>query len=144
MPAHRRHKASHVFLALLTAILLLPVLGVLAAWLPLGGSGAFGSSSAQSTQILGEMARTVLPGYVWTTLLLCGLVGAGVITVGLSSAAAVTLFDFPGRKFFEWALLLPLAMPAYVMAYAYTDLLQFVGPVQSGLRELMGDRKSVV
>jgi iron(III) transport system permease protein len=50
----------------------------------------------------------------------------------------VTLFDFPGRRFFEWALLLPLAMPAYVVAYAYTDFLQFSGPFQTLLRELTG------
>ena len=128
MPLRRRQNAFHVFLALLTTVLLLPVLGVLAAWLP------FGDSGAQSAQILGEMRRTVLPGYVWTTLLLCLLVGAGVMAVGLSTAAAVTLFDFPGRKVFEWALLLPLAMPAYVVAYAYTDFLQFSGPLQSALR----------
>ena len=132
LPVRLRYTVSHFFLALLTAILLLPVLGVLAAWLPLGNSGA------QSAQILGEMRRTVLPGYVWTTLLLCVLVGAGVMAVGLSSAAAVTLFDFPGRKFFEWALLLPLAMPAYVVAYAYTDFLQFSGPLQTAVRSVLG------
>ena len=125
-------KLPHVLLALLTAVLLLPVLGVLASWLPLGDGGA------QSAQILGEMRRTVLPGYVWTTLLLCLLVGAGVMAVGLSTAAAVTLFDFPGRRIFEWALLLPLAMPAYVVAYAYTDFLQFSGPLQSLLRDVLG------
>ncbi len=118
----------HVFLALLTATLLLPVLAVLASWLPLGGSGA------ASSQILAEMGRTVLPAYVATTVLLCVLVAIGVFLVGLSTAAAVTLFDFPGRKLFEWALLLPLAMPAYVVAYAYTDFLQFSGPLQSALR----------
>ena len=132
LPVRLRYTVSHFFLALLTAILLLPVLGVLAAWLPLGNSGA------QSAQILGEMRRTVLPGYVWTTLLLCVLVGAGVMAVGLSTAAAVTLFDFPGRKIFEWALLLPLAMPAYVVAYAYTDFLQFSGPLQTAVRSVLG------
>jgi iron(III) transport system permease protein len=50
----------------------------------------------------------------------------------------VTLFDFPGRRVFEWLLLLPLAMPAYVTAYAYTDFLQFSGPLQVGLRETFG------
>ena len=130
--ARGRYRIPHILLALLTAILLLPVLGVLASWLP------FGDSSVQSAQILGEMRRTVLPGYVWTTLLLCLLVGAGVMAVGLSSAAAVTLFDFPGRKIFEWALLLPLAMPAYVVAYAYTDFLQFSGPLQTMLRSALG------
>ena len=129
MPPRR---AYHVFLALLTAILLLPVLGVLSSWLPVGESGA------QSAQILGEMRRTVLPRYIWTTLQLCLMVGAGVILVGLSSAASVTLFDFPGRKMFEWALLLPLAMPAYVVAYAYTDFLQLGGPLQTAVRATLG------
>jgi iron(III) transport system permease protein len=50
----------------------------------------------------------------------------------------VTLFDFPGRRTFEWALLLPLAMPAYVVAYAYTDFLQYGGPLQVGLRQAFG------
>jgi iron(III) transport system permease protein len=126
MPLRRLHA---VFLLLLAAVLVLPVLAVLASWL---------QSTAQSMQILGEMSRTVLPGYVWTTLWLCLWVGAGVAIVGIASAAAVTLFDFPGRRSFEWALLLPLAMPAYVVAYAYTDSLQFGGPAQSAIRSLFG------
>jgi iron(III) transport system permease protein len=122
----------HVFLALITATLLLPVLAVLATWLPLGESGG------QPGQILGEMGRTVLPGYIATTVLLCVLVAIGVFLVGVSTAAVVTLFDFPGRKLFEWALLLPLAMPAYVVAYAYTDFLQFSGPLQTSIRNTFG------
>jgi len=122
----------HLFLLLLTVALMLPVLALLGAWLP-GGAG-----EGQALQILAEMARTVLPDYVLTSLLLCGLVAAGVIVIGLSSAATVTLFDFPGRRFFEWALLLPLAMPAYVVAYAYTDFLQFSGPLQTWLRAATG------
>jgi iron(III) transport system permease protein len=62
----------------------------------------------------------------------------GVALVGLSTALAVTMFDFPGRRLLEWALLLPLAMPAYVLAYAYTDFLQFSGPLQTGLRSAFG------
>ena len=58
--------------------------------------------------------------------------------VGVTSAAAVTLFDFTGRKTFEWALLLPLAMPAYVVAYAYTDFLQYSGPLQTAVRAAFG------
>ncbi len=58
--------------------------------------------------------------------------------MGTATACAVTLFDFRGRRFFEWALLLPLAMPAYVSAYAYTDFLQFAGPAQSWIRETFG------
>lgn len=132
MRLRRLRPTYHFFLALFTATLLLPVLAVLASWVPLGESGA------QTRQILGEMSRTVLPGYVWTTVLLCGFVGIGVTLVGLSTAAAVTLFDFKGRKIFEWALLLPLAMPAYVVAYAYTDFLQFSGPLQNMIRNALG------
>jgi len=85
-----------------------------------------------------HLAATVLPEYIANTLWLCLGVGSGVILVGVSTAWLVTMHDFPGRRIFEWALVLPLAVPAYVMAYTYTDLLQFVGPVQSGLRESLG------
>lgn len=126
MPTRR---LQHPFLLLLAAVLSLPVLAVLASWL---------QWDAQSAQILDEMTRTVLPGYIWTTLLLCLMVAVGVIVVGMAGAAAVTLFDFPGRRTFEWALLLPLAMPAYVTAYAYTDFLQYSGPLQSFVRASFG------
>ena len=84
---------------------------------------------------------TVLGDYVITTLWLCAGVALGVAGLGVGSAWLVTRYDFPLRSTYEWALLLPLAMPAYVMAYAYTDLLQFVGPVQTWLRETFGWRK---
>jgi iron(III) transport system permease protein len=60
--------------------------------------------------------------------------------LGSATAAAVTLFDFPGRRVFEWALLLPLAMPAYVLAYAWTDALQYSGPLQTGAARAAGRR----
>ena len=88
-----------------------------------------------------HLTATVLPEYVANTLWLCLGVGVGVIVVGVAAAWLVTMHDFPGRRVFEWALVLPLAVPAYVMAYTYTDLLQFVGPVQSGLRESFGWQK---
>jgi iron(III) transport system permease protein len=113
----------------LAGVITLPVLAVLASWL---------GWDAASAQILGEMAHTVLPGYAWTSLGLCLAVGLGVAVVGTGTAAAVTLFDFRGRRVAEWALLLPLAMPAYVVAYAYTDFLQFSGPAQSWLRDTFG------
>ena len=122
----------HFFLVLLTATLLLPVLAVLTSWWPLGTAGT------ASLDVLAEMGRTVLGGYVVTTVLLCFFVAVGVTVVGLASAAAVTLFDFKGRKIFEWALLLPMAMPAYVVAFAYTDFLQFSGPLQTTLRAALG------
>ena len=123
---------SRWMLLLVIAALMLPVLAVLASWLPVGDSGALAATMLQ------EMASTVLPDYVGTTLLLCFLVTVGVSLVGLFTAVAVTLFEFPGRRMFEWALLLPLAMPAYVVAYAYTDFLQFGGPLQTGLRSALG------
>lgn len=123
---------SRWMLLLFVGVLMAPVLSVVSAWLPMGE----GADAAMA--ILREMASTVLPDYVGTTLLLCGLVTLGVALVGLSTAVAVTLFEFPGRRFWEWALLLPLAMPAYVVAYAYTDFLQFSGPLQTGLRSVFG------
>ena len=116
-------------LVLLALLLALPVLTVLFSW---------AQWNAASADILAAMASTVLPDYVGTSLLLCALVSVGVISMGTVSAAAVTLFDFPMRRSLEWALLLPLAMPAYVVAYAYTDYLQFSGPLQNSIRATFG------
>ena len=118
------------FLLLLILLMLcVPVLAVIGSWLQWDAAGA---------DILREMAATVLPDYVWTSLRLCLMVAAGTVLVGAGSAAAVTLFEFPGRRVAEWALLLPLAMPAYVVAYAYTDFLQYSGPLQTTLRSVFG------
>ena len=73
-----------------------------------------------------HLASTVLPEYVANSLTLCAGVGLGVAVVGVTTAWLTAMHDFPGRRFFEWALVLPLAVPAYVMAYVYTDFLQFV------------------
>ena len=116
-------------LFLLIAVLTLPVLAVALSWLQF---------DALAGSILLQMLQTVLPAYAGTSLLLCLLVGAGVAAVGMATASAVTLFEFPGRRVFEWALLLPLAMPAYVLAYAYTDFLQYAGPLQTALRSAFG------
>ena len=130
LPLHTALRRLQDFLLLLVAgLLVLPVLGIVGSWL---------QWDSVSAQVLGEMAQTVLPGYAATSIGLCLVVGAGVALVGGAGAAAVTLFDFPGRRTFEWALLLPLAMPAYVVAYAYTDYLQFSGPFQTWLRALTG------
>ncbi len=85
-----------------------------------------------------HLAATVLPGYVRDTLALLVLVACGVASIGAVSAWLVTTYGFPGSRMLEWALILPLAMPAYVMAYAYTDWFQFAGPVQTALREWTG------
>ncbi|MBM3358893.1 MAG: iron ABC transporter permease [Betaproteobacteria bacterium] len=86
----------------------------------------------------GHLAATVLPEYVANSLVLMLGVTASVIAIGVATAWLTTMCRFPGRGLFEWALLLPMAVPGYVMAYAYTDFLQFAGPVQTWLRELMG------
>ncbi len=85
-----------------------------------------------------HLAATVLPEYIGNTLWLTLWVGIGVTVIGVATAWITTLCRFPGRGFFEWALILPLAIPAYVMAYAYTDFLEFTGPVQTGLRAWFG------
>ncbi len=122
MHASRIRSVVFIFTALLIS---LPILALLSSWL---------EWNAASGQVLSELAQTVLPNYMLTSLLLCAGVAVGVTVLGLSAAAAVTLFKFPGYKFFEWALLLPMAMPAYVVAYAYTDFFQFSGPLQTFIR----------
>jgi iron(III) transport system permease protein len=120
-----------LLLTLLCLLLALPVLGVFGAWFSFDASAWSG---------LVHQMQTVLGGYAVQSLLLAAGVAVGVALVGAGAAAAVALFEFPGRRLFEWALLLPLAMPAYVLAYVYTDFLQFSGPLQSALRGATGVR----
>lgn len=122
MHAVRIRSVIFIFTALFIS---LPVLALISSWL---------EWNAASAQVLSELSQTVLPNYLLTSLLLCAGVAVGVTVLGLSAAAAVTLFRFPGYRFFEWALLLPMAMPAYVVAYAYTDFFQFSGPLQNFIR----------
>jgi len=86
--------------------------------------------------IWNHLLETVFWSYVRTTLALAVGVGAGTFLIGTTTAWLVTMYRFPGRGIFEWALLLPLAVPAYVIAYTYTDLLEYSGPVQAALRGL--------
>ncbi|MBL0090352.1 MAG: iron ABC transporter permease [Ideonella sp.] len=117
-----------LFMALLTAALVLvPLLSV--------GLNVF---SGGTTGTWAHLSSTVLPDYVVATLWLCFGVGSGVAALGVGSAWLVTRHEFPLRRHFEWALVLPLAMPAYVAAYTYTDFLQYVGPLQTGLRHAFG------
>lgn len=85
-----------------------------------------------------HLSATVLPEYIANSVWLCLGVGVGVALIGVTTAWLTAMHDFPGRRVFEWALVLPLAVPAYVMAYVYTDFLQFVGPVQTFLRDTFG------
>ena len=85
-----------------------------------------------------HIAAVLLPSYLGNSLLLGAGTAAGVLGIGLATAWLVAMCRFPGRRFFEWALVLPLAFPAYVIAYTYTDMLQVAGPVQSWIREVTG------
>ena len=98
---------------------------------------AFGDSGG----LWSHLVSTVLPRYVTNTLLLMAGVGVLAICFGVSTAWVVTRYEFPGRPLFEWMLLLPAAIPAYIIAYTYTDFLEYAGPVQSMLRDMFGWRR---
>ena len=85
-----------------------------------------------------DVLSTVLPRYTANTLALVAIVGSGAAVIGTSTAWLVTVYRFPGVRWLEVALALPLAFPAYVLAYAYTSLLDHPGPVQTLLRNVTG------
>lgn len=124
--APRGTRAFGTAAALVAVLVLVPVvsLGVIAA----GGSA----------EVWGHLAENVLPQAVTTTALLLAGVGIVVIAVGTGAAWLVTAYDFPGRRILDWALLLPLAVPTYIVAYAYLDVLHPVGPVQTAIRAVLG------
>ena len=111
---------------LIALIVLLPVVAVL--WL-----------AVHPTQnIWPHLLATTLPRYLSNTLIL--MVAVGVLTAGIGTGAAwaVTMYRFPGQVWVQWALLMPLAVPAYVGAYALVDFLEYPGVVQTLLRQLFG------
>ena len=83
-----------------------------------------------------HLFSTVLPRYIYNTIIL--MIGVGILSsiFGISTAWVVTRYNFLGKSFFQWALLLPAAIPAYIIAYTYTDFLEYAGPVQKLLREI--------
>ncbi len=81
-----------------------------------------------------HLVATVLQDYVTNSLLLVAGVAVGTLLLGVSTAWLCTVCRFPGRRFFQWSLLLPMAVPAYIIAYTYTGMLDFSGPVQTVLR----------
>ncbi|GAB4228266.1 MAG: iron ABC transporter permease [Elainellaceae cyanobacterium] len=85
-----------------------------------------------------HLTATVLPRYIMNSLWLVLGTALGVLLLGVSTAWLVTMCRFPGSRWFEWALLLPLAVPAYLLGYVYTELLEYYGPVQSTLRSIFG------
>ena len=125
-PTFLSSSAFVLFLFLTITVLSLPVLTV------------FSFVFEPSSDIWRHLVDTVLADYLTNSLLLLLGVAAGTLSMGITTAWLTAMYDFPGRKAIEWALLLPLAMPAYIIAYTYTGLLDFAGPVQTYLRELFG------
>lgn len=92
------------------------------------------------SEVWQHLYQTVLTEYISNSLLLMLGVGTGVLIIGVPCAWLTSMCDFSGRAFLSWALLLPMAVPAYIIAYTYTGVLDFAGPVQTFIRELTGWR----
>ena len=118
----------------LALLLFLPLFGLAAPFLFPG----LGGGDAPAVGTLNHLWNFVLSGYIASTIMLIAGVGMGVFILGVGNAWIIASYDFPGKKVFEWALILPLAVPTYVMAYLFVDLLQFSGPIQSALRTFLG------
>ncbi|MEM1410681.1 MAG: iron ABC transporter permease, partial [Pseudomonadota bacterium] len=113
--------------ALLAALLAsVPLAAVLAA-LVTGGDGAFQ-----------HLIETILPTYVLNTVLLMVMTGLLSAAIGTGAAWLIASSSFPGRRLWSWLLVLPIAAPAYIIAYLYTDLLTYSGPLQQALRQTFG------
>lgn len=112
---------------------LLIAAGVLAPVVTLGWHAAHGATGHWS-----HLASFVLPAAMSNTLLLLLGVGVLVSCLGVGSAWLIAAYQFPTRRVLSWALLLPLAVPTYIVAFAYLDILHPIGPVQSVIRELLG------
>ena len=121
-----RSRVWEIVVVLVALLVAAPILVVLA------------SVFTPTGEIWSHLAATVLPEYVRNSLALMAGVGVGTLVIGVGTAWLVTMTEFPGRRVAEWALLLPMAIPAYILAYAYTDFLQFSGPLQTALREATG------
>jgi iron(III) transport system permease protein len=91
-----------------------------------------------AAEVWRHLAETVLRDYVINSLLLMVGVAIGVLLLGVSTAWLTSMCQFPGRALFEWSLLLPMAIPAYIIAYTYTGLFDFAGPLQTALRDWTG------
>jgi iron(III) transport system permease protein len=116
--------------AIVLAVMLLPVATI--AWLALTPSGTMWA----------HLAATVLPRALAQTLALMLGVGLVTLVVGVVTAWVVTMYRFPGRALVDRLLVVPLAMPTYIVAYCYVELLDYAGPVQSVLRDLFGWRSA--
>ena len=110
----------------IAAIVAIPILIIFSAW------------GEPVSAVWTHLANTVLPDLLRNTLVLIVGVGSGVFVLGVGLAWLTTMCEFPGRRLFEWALMLPLAVPAYVLAFVAIGFLDFSGPVQEWLRSVFG------
>jgi iron(III) transport system permease protein len=114
---------------LIAALVALPLLGV--------ASSIF----TPQAELWRHLADTQLSSIVANTVVLLVVVGLGTAIIGAGTAWLVTMCRFPGSRLLQWALLLPLVLPTYIIGYAYADLLAFAGPAQTALRDLTGWRR---
>src|SRR6056300_1106006 len=122
----RQALAIHPLLFILSLFLLAPVIAIAVV------------ATGPSDDLMPHLLQTVLGRYIQNTLLLMGGVGSLAVIFGVSTAWLVSRYHFAGRSWFEWLLVLPAAMPAYIIAYSYTDFFEYAGPVQGYLRALFG------
>ncbi|MDP2560731.1 iron ABC transporter permease [Psychrobium sp. 1_MG-2023] len=120
------NKKWPAFSWLLSLLIFMPLMAIV--W------QSFGDDQA----VFSHLWQTVLPQYLINTFLVVFGVAFLSMLIGVPLAWLVAMCQFPMRGVFVWALLLPLAMPSYVVAFIYTDLLEYAGPIQSSLRELFG------
>ncbi len=124
--AHSAQRRWYLPAAAIAALILLPLSVLLLSWGEVDG------------EIWRHLWDTQMPRLLGNTLSLVLGVGVGVTLLGVSLAWLTALCEFPGRKWLDWALMLPFAIPAYVLAFVFVGLLDFAGPVQSLLREWFG------
>ncbi len=126
MPGPPPRFAAAIAVALLAVPALLPLFSAAAAWL------------SPATEVWQHQLQHVLPRVAVNTALLLAIVGTATAILGTTLAWLVAAHEFPGRGFFSWALLLPLAVPGYVLAVVFAGALDYAGPMQSWLREQLG------
>tara|TARA_R110000850_G_scaffold62_7_gene305 strand:- start:4630 stop:6243 length:1614 start_codon:yes stop_codon:yes gene_type:complete len=108
-------------------VIAVPVAATLIAGLVFGGGETWN-----------HIRDTLLAGYFLGTVGMLVLTGLLILALAVPAAWLVTMYHFPGRGLFEWLLILPLAAPGYVLAYAYGDLMGVGGPIQAALRNATG------
>lgn len=95
-------------------------------------------SIGSASQVWGHLIETVLPRALTTTTLLMAGVGGATAVIGVGTAWLTTMCRFPGQRFLDWLLLVPLAVPTYIIAFAYVEVMDYTGPLQSFIRQVFG------